>query len=181
MKGTFLPCYDIAKATISRRQPPSIGTKMSKSTYYPPNILKEFIALYRNLPCLWQISSRGYKDKQLKKRAYEILVEKLREVNVNADREEVSRRINILRTSFRREYKKALKLAIKYPKSRFKSSLWYYDLMKFVEEDKGEPMEDNISKTEPNEVFIESMDYNEDMVCFIYHLIPCYCSSVLLS
>lgn len=103
---------------------------------YSHEFLTEFIHLYRSFPCLWQVRYRGYKDRILRNRAYDALVHKLREVNPVADRETVIRKINTLRTAFRREYKKVRtsQRTVSNPRRRYKSSLWYYDILKFVAE-----------------------------------------------
>ncbi|XP_046829155.1 uncharacterized protein LOC124428752 isoform X2 [Vespa crabro] len=70
---------------------------------YTHEFLAEFIQLYRAQPCLWQIRCKGYKDRLLRGRAYDVLVQKLRE-------------------------------------NQYKSSLWYYDLLKFVAEQNNDEM-----------------------------------------
>ncbi|XP_026675196.1 uncharacterized protein LOC108632069 isoform X2 [Ceratina calcarata] len=86
--------------------------------------------------CKPPVRYRGYKDRILRNRCYDTLVHKLREVNPLADRETVIRKINTLRTAFRREYKKvrSSEWTVQDPRHRYKSSLWYYDLLKFVAE-----------------------------------------------
>ena len=37
--------------------------------------LEKFIELYRRYPCLWKIKSEDYKNKNLKNRAYDELIE----------------------------------------------------------------------------------------------------------
>ncbi|XP_031847777.1 uncharacterized protein LOC116433635 [Nomia melanderi] len=103
---------------------------------YTHDFLTEFIQLYRSFPCLWQVRYKGYKDRLLRNRAYDALVLKLREVNPVADKETVIRKINTLRTAFRREYKKVRSShrMVKNPRLRYRSSLWYYDILKFVAE-----------------------------------------------
>ncbi|KAK9299270.1 hypothetical protein QLX08_007633 [Tetragonisca angustula] len=103
---------------------------------YSHDFLAEFIHLYRSFPCLWQVRYKGYKDRLLRNRAYDALVQKLREVNPVADRETVIRKINTLRTAFRREYKKvrSSQKMVHNPRQRYRSSLWYYDILKFVAE-----------------------------------------------
>lgn len=99
---------------------------------YTHDFLTEFIQLYRSFPCLWQVRYKGYKDRLLRNRAYDALVLKLREVNPVADKETVIRKINTLRTAFRREYKKVRSSyrMVKNPRLRYRSSLWYYDILK---------------------------------------------------
>ncbi|XP_078038570.1 uncharacterized protein LOC144470867 [Augochlora pura] len=113
---------------------------------YTHDFLTEFIQLYRSFPCLWQVRYKGYKDRLLRNRAYDALVQKLREVNPVADKETVIRKINTLRTAFRREYKKvrSSQRMIKNPRMRYRSSLWYYDILKFVaEQNEGSSPEDD--------------------------------------
>lgn len=103
---------------------------------YTQDFIKEFIQLYHALPCLWNVKCKGYKDRLLRNKAYDMLVQKLRQMNERADKDVVVRKINTLRTAFRREHKKVLmsKIMAKDPENIYKSSLWYYDLMKFVTE-----------------------------------------------
>ncbi|XP_012168307.1 uncharacterized protein LOC126928042 [Bombus affinis] len=109
---------------------------MSDLVGYSHDFLAEFIHLYRSFRCLWQVRYRGYKDRILRNRAYDALVQKLREVNPIADKETVIRKINTLRTAFRREYKKVRnsQKMVQNPRLRYRSSLWYYDILKFVAE-----------------------------------------------
>ncbi|XP_046829154.1 uncharacterized protein LOC124428752 isoform X1 [Vespa crabro] len=109
---------------------------------YTHEFLAEFIQLYRAQPCLWQIRCKGYKDRLLRGRAYDVLVQKLREVNEYADKDTVIRKINTLRTAFRREYNKvkSSQIASDDPQNQYKSSLWYYDLLKFVAEQNNDEM-----------------------------------------
>ena len=45
----------------------------------------DFIELYRNYDCLWKIKSIEYIDRHKKKAAYEILAEKLKELDSEAN------------------------------------------------------------------------------------------------
>lgn len=66
----------------------------------------EFIEIHKENPCLWKIKSKEYSDKVKKNAAYDLLVEKLKEKDADATRELVTKKINNMRSSFRKECKK---------------------------------------------------------------------------
>lgn len=109
--------------------------------------LAEFIELYRAQPCLWKYSCPDYRVKPIKDEAYARLVAKMQTADPNADKNCVIRKINAMRTAFRREFKKMRKVekiikdGLGPPAKSYSTSLWYYDLMKFVveEQDHSEP------------------------------------------
>ena len=70
--------------------------------------MTEFIEIYRSNPCLWQIKSKEYSDKVKRNAAYDLLVEKLKSKDDGANRDAVTKKINNIRSSFRKEYKKVL-------------------------------------------------------------------------
>ncbi|KAK7025488.1 hypothetical protein SK128_017607 [Halocaridina rubra] len=111
---------------------------LTAMSYYADNQVfwREFIELYQKHYCLWKVKSIDYCDRKKKKAAYEILVNKLKEVDKDANRDAVVRKINTLRSSFRKEYKKvqASKRAGKADKALYRPSLWYYDLLLFLHE-----------------------------------------------
>ena len=57
-------------------------------------------------PCLWKIKSKDYYNKNAKQAAQDVLIEKLREIEPDANRSACVRKINSLRSNFRRELKK---------------------------------------------------------------------------
>ncbi|XP_008216752.1 uncharacterized protein LOC100680220 [Nasonia vitripennis] len=95
--------------------------------------LGEFIDLYKSYPCLWKYSCKDYRNKTVKDSAYAALLDKLREIDPRADKNSVMRKINALRTSFRREHKKVRRVQLQ-TKKKYVPSLWYYELLKFVVE-----------------------------------------------
>ena len=60
--------------------------------------LTEFIALYESFPCIWRVKSKDYSDRDKKGKAYESFVEKFKEIDENANREKVVKKINSLRS-----------------------------------------------------------------------------------
>ena len=96
--------------------------------------MEEFIELYRSHPCLWQIKSKDYHNRDKKETAYKILTEKLKEIDVDADRSAVVRKINNMRSSIRKEKNKYL-ASLKSGASAddvYRTKLWYYDLLNFI-------------------------------------------------
>lgn len=108
-----------------------------KNSRAEQKFLTEFLEIYRNSTCLWKYNCKDYRNKAVKDLAYNALVMKMRSVDPRADKNSVIRKINALRTAFRREFKKIRK-SEKLEQSGDKvytTSLWYYDLMKFVVDD----------------------------------------------
>ncbi|XP_065361716.1 uncharacterized protein LOC135955299 [Calliphora vicina] len=91
----------------------------------------EFFYLYESLPALWDMNNPLYKNRQVKCDAYDIMVDKLREIEPNADREDVLRKINIFRTNYRRECSR-INTSLQEGK-HYQSTLWYFDLLCFLQ------------------------------------------------
>lgn len=96
--------------------------------------LEEFIDLYRKLPCLWQIKSKEYHIRDKKNAAYQQLVDVLKEIEPDANRESVIRKINTYRTNYRKEQKKVenSKKSGAGINDVYVPSLWYYDKLHFI-------------------------------------------------
>lgn len=102
----------------------------------------DFINKYRGYPCLWKIKSEEYKNRSLRDEAYRQIANFCKSRGFpEANREFVVRKIQSLRGSFRKEYKKYCKTSKKcFP------SLWYYDLLLFTKDQ--DPTMDSVSDTE---------------------------------
>lgn len=96
--------------------------------------LREFINMYKELPCLWQIKNREYLDKNKKTEAYNLLINKLRTIQPDATKATVINKINSLRGSFRREYKRVVDSMRSGAGADeiYVPSLWYYELYTYV-------------------------------------------------
>lgn len=90
----------------------------------------EFIALYKSLPCLWDIRSKSYVDRNLRNDAIDVLIEKCKEINPLSDKDFVNKKIHNLRCSFRRELKKVKQS--RSTKNVYIPSLWYFDILSFI-------------------------------------------------
>lgn len=93
---------------------------------YSRHWLTEFIEIYRKEECLWQAKHPDYSNYAVRNNAYDKLVEKLKEVEPNPDRAMVVRKINSLRSAFRREFRKTLS------KDSYETRLWYFDKLMFI-------------------------------------------------
>ncbi|XP_076061488.1 uncharacterized protein LOC143037246 [Oratosquilla oratoria] len=96
----------------------------------------EFIQLYRNNECLWKIKNKDYMDKEKKNIAYEVLAEKLRERYEEATVDDVRKRINNMRSVFRKEMKKvnaSMKSSARH-EDVYVPQLWYYNLLLFLKD-----------------------------------------------
>ncbi|XP_068148551.1 uncharacterized protein [Drosophila tropicalis] len=94
---------------------------------------REFLAVYQQMPELWDVDHANYRNKELKNKAYNVLEVKLREVQPNATRSDVGRRINIFRTNYRREQLRLMKQKeLGLHGDLCKPSLWFYHDMEFL-------------------------------------------------
>lgn len=102
---------------------------------YERNFILDCIRVYKALPCLWKVKSKEYRDRQKKNDAYGILVNKFRERYPEADREFVKKKINSLRTNYRKELKKIAELKKSNADPMYdvhESSLWYFTELSFL-------------------------------------------------
>ncbi|XP_039287544.1 uncharacterized protein LOC120352074 [Nilaparvata lugens] len=103
------------------------------SRYYGRTFIKELIELYRSHPCLWKVSCKElYLNRKLKKIAYAELIEKMKEVEKDANKEMVCKKLHGLRSSFRREYRKVEDSKRLGNGDLYETRLWYFDLMMFI-------------------------------------------------
>jgi hypothetical protein len=86
--------------------------------------LCEFIDLHRSFLCLWQVKSKDYSDQNKKGQAYEALIEKYKQVDASANNETVTKKINSLRTVYKKELVKINK-----SNNIYKPTLWYFDIL----------------------------------------------------
>ena len=112
----------------------------------------DFIRLYEENPCLWKVKSKDYNNRFKKTRAYDILINKLKEKYENPNRETVVKKINILRSSFRKELRKVKESVSSgaVGDDIYHPNLWFYDHLLFVTEQETDSTEscndrDNVS------------------------------------
>lgn len=88
------------------------------------------------MPCLWKVKSSDYCNRELKNKCYNNLIEKLKQIDPDANREKVVKKINVFRTNYKRDLKKVKKSEKSGAgaDSVFESSLWYFEKLKFLED-----------------------------------------------
>jgi hypothetical protein len=114
-------------------------------------------------PSLWKVKSKDYSNRNLRNEAYEKLISKLKEIEPTADRDMVIRKINSLRSAFRRELKKDCTHSGMSSEQVYEPHLWYFDLLSFTV-DQETPRKGKSSMDSDNED-------NETEVCiFLFYL-----------
>lgn len=104
-------------------------------------ILQEFIEIYRSETSLWKVKSCHYNNKTIKNMAYRKLLSKLRELYPDADIDLVKKKINALRTNFRKELRKveaSRERSKQTGETVYVPSLWYYELFQFIADQESE-------------------------------------------
>ena len=93
----------------------------------------EFIEVYRSLPALWDVKCKDYSNHAKKGEQYDVLIEKYRENYPDAEKQEVVKKINSLRTNFRKELKRIRDTEKSGAGAEdVEPTLWYFDEMKFL-------------------------------------------------
>ena len=92
----------------------------------------EFIDIYRILPCLWNTKDENYNNRESRSVAWNKLVQKLQEVEPDANQDSVKRKINTFRSNFNREVRKIRQTQKEQPSEEYNPTLWYFDHLSFL-------------------------------------------------
>ncbi|XP_068230837.1 uncharacterized protein [Palaemon carinicauda] len=97
-------------------------------------VVLDFINAYRAHPASWKVKSKDYSNKVARTKGIAALQEILKELEPDCPRDAVTKKINSLRASFRREHKKieSSKTSGTSADDIYATSLWYYEEMMFV-------------------------------------------------
>ncbi|XP_075229669.1 uncharacterized protein LOC142329169 isoform X26 [Lycorma delicatula] len=130
--------------------------------YLNKEFMMNFLELYKSHSCLWKVDSKDYKNRYLKTKAYEELVELCKKIYDKADKNFVVKKIQAIRGSFRKEFKKVEQskrsgIADKL----YSSKLWYYDLLLFTK-DEETPNESLNNETYEDSETTEEGDFHEN-------------------
>ncbi|KAL7731940.1 hypothetical protein ACLKA6_016990 [Drosophila palustris] len=100
----------------------------------------EFFRNYRRLPALWKTTDEMYKNKRAKQAAYEKLLAHYKKIDPQANIDTMRRRMNGIRTCFRRELRKVelSEYTSKKASDVYVPHLWYYNELSFLRLDASE-------------------------------------------
>lgn len=155
---------------------------MTDMRSYSKEFIAEFIDLYKEHPCLWKVKSKEYSNRDIRNQSYNKLVNKLKEVEREANKETVIKKINSLRTAFRREQKKIAdsKRSGAGTDDIYIPKLWYFNLLTFTADQEvqrdGKSTLDEISTKETTISIVDPIqnqnNNDNNMVCiylFIFY------------
>ena len=99
-------------------------------------VIREFIEIYRDFPCLWNVQRPEYHDRSKKNAAYEFLIMKLNEIQPNWNKDSMKKKINSLRTNRLKEKKKVQKSLSSGAGANevYVPDLWYYHMLDFLDD-----------------------------------------------
>ena len=94
----------------------------------------ECIEVDRSLPALWNVKRKNYSNRMKKNEQYEHLLRKYRESFPDADKDQLIKKFNSLRTNFRKEMKriKGSEKSGTGAEDAVEPTLWYFEDMKFL-------------------------------------------------
>ncbi|XP_037812587.1 uncharacterized protein LOC119604196 [Lucilia sericata] len=109
MMDKFLPQVAAVSAQQQQQQQQQVAQTQSSKSFSVSeehrHYLKVFIQTYHNLPILWDTSLRDYTNRDKRADAYQTLVPIYRYLKRDATLEDVKKKINTLRTNYRKELK----------------------------------------------------------------------------
>ena len=105
-------------------------------TKWSTKVVRELLTLYRTMPALWKVKTREYQNRNLRKECYEKLIAYCKTIFPEADKEFVNKKIQRLRRSFRKEFKKvvASRRSGNGAEDVYVPTLWYYKLLLFTKD-----------------------------------------------
>uniref|UniRef100_A0A6P7G483 Uncharacterized protein LOC114334000 n=1 Tax=Diabrotica virgifera virgifera TaxID=50390 RepID=A0A6P7G483_DIAVI len=128
----------------------------SKAKEEERKFILECIDMYRSLPALWNVKSKYYSNKIIKNQQYDQLLRKYKEYYPNADKSQLVKKINSLRTNFRKELKRMTDAEKSGAGTGTLPTLWYYTEMQFL-----------VGQDEPNTLQREERDDKEEAENYI--------------
>lgn len=125
---------DDTESKTAKTMKTAVMEKAMVSRFMNPTFLADFIETYRNAPCLWKVSSKEYHNKQKRDLAMQELLEFTKNTIPDATIGFIKKRIENIRSSFRREVGKvqASMTSGTGTENVYTPKLWYFDLLEFT-------------------------------------------------
>ncbi|EDV97768.1 GH17048 [Drosophila grimshawi] len=94
----------------------------------------DFFKVYRQLPALWSVYDEVYKNQRMKKLAFNCLLECYKKIDSKANVDSMRRKINSIRTCFRRELRKVEQSEQMAESTHevYVPHLWYFNELSFL-------------------------------------------------
>lgn len=140
----------------------------------------EFIELYKLKTCLWKKTDPNYHNSNIREAAYTLLLDKYKEYDGKATKAMVKSKINNLRTTYNKEYKKVKDSERSGAgiEEVYKPSLWYYDLLSFINDQLPSPASANtICEDEDKQEAVSTTIINLNLLSriYIFHNFSLHC------
>ncbi|CAK1583795.1 unnamed protein product [Parnassius mnemosyne] len=100
--------------------------------------LLDFIELFKTLEPLWLIKSKDYCNKNKRNECYDLLLNKVLTIEPSANRVTITKKINNLHSTFRKEHKKVISSIVLGASADevYTPKLWYYKELLFLKDQK---------------------------------------------
>lgn len=139
---------------------------------------KEFMALYREKPCLWDIKNKEYWNKSTRNAAYNSLVRKSKEVFPGANKDFVIKKISSFRSSFRRQVRRIQSAQRSGETDEVPEvTLWYFHLLLFLLD---QEERSNVMPFVRDENFNEEIQVRQQTILQWKTLLSCNCINGLI-
>lgn len=130
----FTEAQDFTEPTRAKKLKAADADKVMVSKFMNRTFLTEFIEIYRNAPCLWNMSSKEYHNKQKRDSAMQDLLEFTKNTIPEVTVGFIKKRIENIRSSFRRELGKvqASMTSGAGTENVYTPKLWYFTHLEFT-------------------------------------------------
>ncbi|KAJ0176362.1 hypothetical protein K1T71_007541 [Dendrolimus kikuchii] len=128
----------------------------------PREFWAEIIDMYKNMPFLWNKKHPHYTNQRKRSEGYNLLLEKYSEFDKNATLHVIKKKIDTMRTGYKREQKKVLASR---DSDEYVPGLWYYDKLSFLDGHITSRPVKYCSEEDNDEKFSHSEYFEESNIC----------------
>ncbi|KAK7076662.1 hypothetical protein SK128_027149 [Halocaridina rubra] len=158
----FLDEEDKQSEATSSTNPVETSMLNESAFEWTRSLTEKLIELYRRIPCLWNRSSEQYKDQEARVRGYLQLTDSLKVYHPGCTVYQVKKKLNTLRSQYRREIRECNSLRSKRSKfgDTFETKLWCFKDLAFIDDISQGDIQNNTSSAleDPINTYIEKAD-----------------------